>query len=317
MAPKNEFKKPSKIENPGTSTSNTLAADTVIIGADQKLRVLKLTNVQNKKLVKPESSELDPVYIEPTPFTSEIQSPNNFSLAPYRNFCNVGIAVSYLSRSLEIKEQLQIRNVFIRTSNKDSLTIVKDLNESDVLNVVSFNKACAILSAGVLKHVFKEEFDWTLKKYVPTTGFIKNCTSMKQLLTGWQGFMGMDSKNPYYWMIVPGYEFLYELYPAGVLAYTLIRLEFRKNLNIPDDMTDSDIVNSLVMKMNRIHKLETTPFDDAISLIGRENISEAYVELARDIGTTSKSKRNDEAIGKFKELIKNFAPALAADRGAQ
>nr|QIB97993.1 nucleocapsid protein p3 [Emaravirus rosae] len=316
MAPKNEFKKPSKIENPGTSISNTLAADTVIIGADQKLRVLKLTNVQNKKLVKPESSELDPVYIEPTPFTSEIQSPNNFSLAPYRNFCNVGIAISYLSRSLEIKEQLQIRNVFIRTSNKDSLTIVKDLNESDVLNVVSFNKACAILSAGVLKHVFKEEFDWTLKKYVPTTVSSRTAPD-ETVVNRLAGQMGMDSKNPYYWMIVPGYEFLYELYPAEVLAYTLIRLEFRKNLNIPDDMTDSDIVNSLVMKMNRIHKLETTPFDDAISLIGRENISEAYVELARDIGTTSKSKRNDEAIGKFKELIKNFAPALAADRGAQ
>nr|UME38974.1 nucleocapsid p3 [Emaravirus rosae] len=316
MAPKNEHKKPSKIENPGSSTSNTLAADTVIIGADQKLRVLKLTNVQNKKLVKPETSELDPIYIEPTPFTSEVQSPNNFSLAPYRNFCNVGIAVSYLSRSLEMKEQLQVRNVFIRTSNKDSLTIVKDLNESDVLNVVSFNKACAILSAGVLKHVFKEEFDWTLKKYVPTTVSTRTVPD-ETVVNRLAGQMGMDSKNPYYWMIVPGYEFLYELYPAEVLAYTLIRLEFRKNLNIPDDMTDSDIVNSLVMKMNRIHKLETTPFDDAISLIGRDNISEAYVELARDIGTTSKSKRNDEAIGKFKELIKNFAPALAADRGAQ
>ncbi|QEE82888.1 nucleocapsid protein [Emaravirus kiwii] len=308
---------PPKSNNLATSSSRAeqvaLKDDTVILGSGSKLRALKLSNVVNGKLNNPESSELKAQLVEPVAFTSASQSISNFTLHRYRNYCHVDTVAAHLSKSKENKEKLQKMNLVLKTSTKDQLVVVKDLNDSNIENVVSFNKSCAIMAAGILKHTFDEEFDWKIGKYVKTENAGKT-TPNPAIVNRLAGQMGLTPNNPYYWMIVPGYEFLYELYPAEVLAYTLIRLQFRKNLNIPDKMTDSDIVSSLVMKMNRIHKLEVTGFDEALRTIGADNVSEAYVELARDIGTTSKTKRNDEAIIKFRELISSFMPALEADR---
>ncbi|UQV97407.1 nucleocapsid protein [Pueraria lobata-associated emaravirus] len=304
----------------GSSSSNKPASgplqeNSVLLGSGAKLKVIKLTNVSNGKLLDAQNSELKAVDVEISPFTSASQNVSNFTLHNYRNYCHVNTVAAHLSKSKENKEKLQSKNLILKTSTDNHLVVVKDLNDSNVTNVVSFNKACAIMAAGILKHTFEEEFDWKTSKYVKTERKDKVLPD-NTIINRLAGQMGLTAGNPYYWMIVPGYEFLYELYPAEVLAYTLVRLQFRKNLNIPDKMTDIDIVSSLVMKMNRIHKLEQTSFDDALNIIGRDNISEAYVELARDIGTTSKTKRNDEAILKFKELISSFLPALEADRQA-
>nr|ANQ90740.1 nucleocapsid protein [Emaravirus toordali] len=295
------------------SQPGALQENSILLGSGSKLRVIKLTKCVNGKLTNAENSELKPMDVEVSPFTSTSQNVSNFTLHNYRSCCHVDTVAAHLSKSKEIKEKLQSRNLKLSTSKDDHLVIVKDMNDSTVINVVSFNKACAIMAAGILKHTFDEEFDWKTGKYIKTDNKNKVVPN-PAIINRLAGQMGLSAGNPYYWMIVPGYEFLYELYPAEVLAYTLVRLQFRKNLNIPDKMTDADIVSSLVMKMNRIHKLEQTSFDDAINTIGRDNVSEAYVELARDIGSTSKTKRNDEAIIKFKELISTFLPALEADR---
>nr|AWS21350.1 nucleocapsid protein [Emaravirus fici] len=294
-------------------TPSQMQENTILLGSGSKLKAIKLTNVVNGKLTHPETSDLKPIDVEVQAFTSASQNFSNFTLHKYRNICHVDTCAAHLSKSKENKEKLQARNLRLIVSSNEFLVVVKELNDSTVDNVVSFNKACAIMSAGILKHTFDEEFDWKLSKYVKTNNTTKVIPDVK-IINRLAGQMGLSAGNPYDWMIGPGNEFLYELYPAEVLAYTLVRLQYRKNLNIPDSMTDADIVSSLVMKMNRIHKLEQTSFDEALNLIGKDNVSEAYVELARDIGSTSKTKRNDEAILKFKELIASFLPALEADR---
>nr|UZG88596.1 nucleocapsid protein [Ash shoestring-associated virus] len=309
MAPKNTKATSSQVKAPQAA----LKDDTIVLGSGAKLRTLKLTNVVAGKLMSPETSELKPQVIEATPFTSTSQNVSNFTLHDYRNICNLNTVAAHLSKSKENKERLQKGNLILKTSTNESLVVVKDLNESTIKNIVSFNKACAIMAAGILKHTFEEEYDWKTGKYIATV-LKERSAPDPAIINRLAGQMGLSPDNVYYWLIVPGYEFLYELYPAEVLAYTLVRLQFRKNLNIPDKMTDADIVSSLVMKMNRLHKLDMQGFDEALATIGIENVTEAYVELSRDIGTTSKTKRNDEALHKFKQLIASFAPALEADR---
>nr|QBM15189.1 nucleocapsid protein [blackberry leaf mottle-associated virus] len=292
---------------------SSVLVNSLLVGSGTKLRTVKLNNVVNKVLLNPETFELKPRAKDPVPLTSVFQHQTNFILTKYRDYCNLTTVASYLSRSRELKDEFQKSNLVLTTAAGKTLTIVKDLNDSDVENVVSFNKACAIMSAGILKHTFLEVFDWTKKEYVQTTVEGRSAPDIT-IINKLAGAMGLQPGNPYYWMIVPGYEFLYELYPAEVVAYTLVRLEFRSQLNIPTDMTDADIISSLVMKMNRIHALESTSFDEAINIVGEDNIRKAYLELARDVGTTSKTRRNDEAILKFKQLITNFGAALHEER---
>ncbi|QAR18004.1 nucleocapsid protein p3 [pistacia virus B] len=289
-----------------TSQETSLASNSITLGSGAKVKVITFTNVTDRKLTNPEGSDLKAVLVQSVPFTSATRHASNFTLFDYRSYCNVEAAAIHLSKSKEYKDQLQHKNLILKTSNSTNLVIVKELNESNLLNVVSFNKACAIMSSAILKYTFNAEFDWKKKEYIDTTvteKIVVNPSYINRLA----GQMGLTPADPYYWMIVPGYEFLYELYPAEVLAYTLVRLEYRKNLNIPDSMTDIDIISSLVMKMNRLHNLEFgCTFDDALKTIGIEHVNEAFNDLSKDIGATSKTKRNEEAIVKFRELISLF-----------
>nr|WLF82584.1 nucleoprotein [Aspen mosaic-associated virus]WLF82636.1 nucleoprotein [Aspen mosaic-associated virus] len=305
-------KRNSNVKSDKASTSRgPVAENTIILGSGTKLRSLKFTDVTNGRLVNSEQSELKTTPVALDAFTSASQHVSRFTLHDYRSYCNLDMVAAHLSKSKEIKEQLAKRNITLATSSGINLVVVKDLNESTITNIVSFNKACAIMSAGILKHKVKEEFDWTKGAYVATK-VEKKADVNPLIINRLAGQMGMIPTDAYYWFIVPGYEFLYELYPAEVIAYTLVRLEYRKQLNIPDSMTDSDIVSSLVMKMNRFHNLESNSFEDSIKVIGDHYISEAYIEFAKRVGTTSKTKRNDDAIEMFKTLIAQYTPALEA-----
>nr|WLF82569.1 nucleoprotein [Aspen mosaic-associated virus]WLF82570.1 nucleoprotein [Aspen mosaic-associated virus]WLF82571.1 nucleoprotein [Aspen mosaic-associated virus]WLF82573.1 nucleoprotein [Aspen mosaic-associated virus]WLF82574.1 nucleoprotein [Aspen mosaic-associated virus] len=292
-----------------SSSRGPVAENTIILGSGTKLRSLRFTDVTNGRLNNSEQSELKTTPVALDAFTSASQHVSRFTLHDYRSYCNVDMVAAHLSRSKEIKEQLAKRNITLTTASGINLVVVKDLNESTITNIVSFNKACAIMSAGILKHKVDNEFDWTKTTYVATK-VEKKADVNPLIINRLAGQMGMIPTDAYYWFIVPGYEFLYELYPAEVIAYTLVRLEYRKQLNIPDSMTDSDIVSSLVMKMNRFHNLEANSFDDSLKVIGEHHISEAYIEFAKRVGTTSKTKRNDDAIEVFKKLIAQLTPAL-------
>ncbi|QOI17317.1 nucleocapsid protein [Maple mottle-associated virus] len=281
-------------------------------GFGSKMKTFKIQTVDGI-LVDPKNSELKAEDVPPVAFTSRTMNVSRFSMFAYREYCSVTAVVAYLSQTKDLKDKLQKGNITLSVSNGYKLVIAKDLGDCNVENVVSFNKACAIMAAGVLKHTLAELYDWRSYTYKPTDAkkVVAVDTTVVNRLAGQ---MGMKSEDPYYWFIVPGYEFLYELYPAETIAYTLIRLQYRRQLNIPDSMTDVDIISSLMMKMNRMHNFEVENMDSTFRLIDVARVEKVFVHLSQNIGTTNKTRRNDEAVIRFKELIKKFMPAVQASK---
>nr|ANQ90716.1 putative nucleocapsid protein [Emaravirus cajani] len=306
MPPKMPSKTP--LSNmPAASKKSDIPDNEVRINVKGKVNTIKFPNVKDKKLQNTEGTSLKPATIEPKAFKSAAMVEHDFKIKKYISYCNINAAAAYLSQSKEHKEMLKQNDSLILTVSKDQkIYVIQNIQETNIENVLSFNKACAVLALGILKHKFPEIFDWTSHKYVTSGWSDQNLNVEDTIINRLAGAMGLTPDNPYYWFMVPGYEFLYELYPAECIAYTLLRVEYREVLNIPEKISNQDIVQSLTVKMNKFHGLETSTFKDAVAVVGLENIKAAYQAMSSSVGETGRTRRAAIVLAGFEELLKSL-----------
>lgn len=267
---------------------------------------MKFKNVSNGKLITIENGELSHKAIVPRAFVGTPMAVDDFDITSYKKLCHVETAMKYLSDTKQLKEDLKANTcIKLTISNSETMFIVLNKQVGNLSNVLTFNKACAVLAYNVLIFKISEIYDWSIKKYVENPDY-KKYTPDNVAINRLAGQIGLTFDDECYWFCVPGYEFLFDIFPAEAIAYTMIRLKYRKRLNIPDAQSDSDIVNSLTSKINRRCNLETCKAADAIKMIGIDNIKTCYDNLTHNIDHTGRSRRNDDMVGALNEILRGI-----------
>ncbi|QVW29593.1 nucleocapsid protein [Grapevine emaravirus A] len=296
----------SMISKASGSNLKPIGDATIRFGTSGKLKVITLQNVVNGSYPKtadvPKELNIKTADVQKA-FRGQQQLESKFNIMDYKTYCNIDAAASYLSQSKELKENLKRKeSLRLEVSNENYLIVVPDLTDSSVREFVSFNKACAIMALSILKYTYGYFFDWATMKYVTITP-IEEKYPQKTIINRLAGAMGIDSDSPHYWLVVPGAEFLYDAFPAEVIALVLVKLHHRHDINLPDLFTDEDIVSSLTMKMNRRHAITNSNVYSIFENIGIDNIMENYRQLTENIGVSGKAKRNQDVVEGFKLLI--------------
>nr|AEO88239.1 putative nucleocapsid protein [Emaravirus cercidis] len=312
--PKNFNQKPKK-GGDGSSTSFTkvdgVPVDTVKFGKKMALKTLQFTNVKDGvALSSTNSAGMVPTVFPSTAFIGSAPGDSDFDITKYVGVGSVDICAAYLSNSQELKKEvIKSGMVEVKIATNYSLFVCNELQATSVVNAVSFNRACAIMSFQILRHTIQEVYDWE-KNSVVAIKINEPKSPNQSYINQVAGQMRLQPDNPYYWMVVPGYEFLYDVFPIETIALTIVRLECRKVLNIPDSMTNSDIVSSLVAKINRRNNLTKHTITDVIKQLGVEQIKSMYDSFKMNVGTTGREVRNEDAITHFMEFINSHGTTV-------
>ncbi|QIN85947.1 putative nucleocapsid protein [Lilac chlorotic ringspot-associated virus] len=304
--PRTNTKKSAIVEQKG-QTSNDVPANSVKYGKKANLKTVTFTNVKDSRIVNGVniSGVTTPVF-SLQPFVGGLQGESEFDITKYGAVGSVDLCATHLSNTQELKK-LVVREgiVELKLSDSYSLFVCNELHSTTVENAVSFNRACAIMSLQILRHTVAEQYDWEKNAVVELE--VKNKKAPNpSIVNRLAGQMRLPFDSPYYWMIVPGYEFLYDIFPIETIALTMVRLECRKALNIPDRVTNGDIVNSLVSKMNRRNDLTHHNIPDIMKSLGLNTIVEMYHTFKVNVGTTGREMRNEDAVEHFMSFIKQI-----------
>nr|ADM35031.1 putative coat protein [European mountain ash ringspot-associated virus] len=253
------------------------------------------------------SLNISPGVFAVNPFLGETLAEDTFNILDYAGLGNVDACASHLSRSQELREQVTEKTLReVPISDSYVLKVVSNLQATTVQNVVSFNKACAVMSFNILRHTTDEMYDWTKNEYVSLGLKEKAAKVNPNIINRLAGQINLSPQSPYYYLVTPGYEFLYDAYPAETIAMTLVKMAYRKTMNLPDSMKDSDICSSLNAKINKRHNLAVNNIDDIIKQIGKKHIEDMYNTLTQNIAMSGKESRNVETAQSFLALIESF-----------
>nr|QJD14797.1 coat protein [Actinidia chlorotic ringspot-associated virus] len=299
----------SDASNSGSAVPSNVKIDpnTVKFGKKNSVRTITFTEVVNNRATSSKNSSNTAVSVFKSPaFVGGFTSDLDFDITKYSRVGSVETCASHLSNSQEIKKRL-ISDGFLELpiSTSYSLFLCSEIQATSIENAVSFNKACAIMAYQILAHTVMEKYDWEQFKAVEVVIKERKNPSIS-IVNRLAGQMRLPQSSLYYWMVVPGYEFLYDVFPIETIALTMVRLECRKALNIPETITNAEIVNSLVSKMNRKHDLTKVSISEIITKLGVNNIKDMYNEFRRNVGTTGREIRNEHAVKEFLDFIGKY-----------
>nr|WPN07719.1 putative nucleocapsid protein [Emaravirus sp.] len=218
---------------------------------------------------------------------------------------DLSTAMNILSLAPEHKNELKLSKtqLVFEVGNKNNekviIVVLRNIIKSPLKNVMSLNKLMALMSFCILRNRMRKVWDWSTMEYKTVPGEPKKADS--EPINRLAEQMGCPKDNQYYWLIIGGYEFLFDIFPREVCALAIYRLVNKEKLRIKLD--DEKIVDSIVAKMNRRLNIGMGDFKAALTRLNLGEIKKIYIKFNEFVPAGGRSVRNESAVSLFHKLV--------------
>ncbi|CAD0281687.1 nucleocapsid protein [Common oak ringspot-associated virus] len=279
-------------------------------------REIEFTDVKEKNGLKytkdfGNRSQKEAQAVEFFPLSGLQRSNDGFSMINYKmvNAKTMYQMITNSEKMNQAKKAGTIQKVenFGGTDETKTLYITPNLQNSDKVNVVSFNRAMAICINSIMVGLYNQIFDWSLKDYknvAQGTTAATNLEIHKKLAeSDMYGnklalAIGMQKDHRLYWFYATGYEYTFDNFPAEVIATTIFRVRNREALKLTK-ITIDDIIKSTATQASKHGGISSV-----IQTVGQTRIMKVYESLE----TGKLESASHVRIEDFKKAINELFP---------
>nr|WCL16049.1 nucleocapsid protein [Ailanthus crinkle leaf associated emaravirus] len=229
-------------------------------------------------------------------------STDSFNLENYKGVF-VDVALSMITNSEMMnraKKNKVVQKIekFSAESYISTLFIVPELQSSDKVNILSYNRAMAVCIYTLRMIQTKRYFDWNNYVYVDTKINLDLDVDTTKHGNKLALSVGLNHDHPFHWFYASGYEYTFEFFPAEVIAMTLFRVKHKHELKL-EKMEIDELIRSTASQIAKKGKIV-----DIIRKIGVQTIRNYYDEIINNRMENLSSVRISEFKSAVEDLFK-------------